>query len=151
HHEPGKRAQYFDGVVRLGAASALGVRDGDDAVERWMHASERLKPVGEQTSETGGARRGAQNDDKIACASATPSGTAKPGKGAGRLRSLKGRSGLERFFLKLEGWKEIRKIRLRGKSGTFELPNRKGVEHGLIAHVVARSDIDERDAEGKTP
>ena len=34
HHETGERAQHLGGVVRLARPAALGVRDGDDAVDR---------------------------------------------------------------------------------------------------------------------
>src|SRR5690348_15381910 len=116
-----------------------------------MHPGKRLEAGSELAGETGRARGGAQDDDEIASADPSPAGTAKTGEGAGRLRALDGRARAKRFFVEGKRFKPIRKIRLRRKSGAGELPHGERFEHGLIAHIITRGDIRERDAERKAP
>jgi len=55
-HENREGAQHFGGVIGFAPARALGVRDGDDAIERGINARERLQPRSELSRKTRRAR-----------------------------------------------------------------------------------------------
>ena len=75
-HEAGQRAQHLGGVVRLAGPAALGVGDGDDAVDPGCDLGERLQPRRELARDAGGARRRAEDHDGVARADAAAAGAA---------------------------------------------------------------------------
>ena len=151
HHEARECAQHFGGIVRLASAAALGVCDGDDAIEPGMHARERLELRGELAREARGARSGAEDDDEIARADTAPHRTPEAGKCRARLHEIHGGSGAETFFIEVEWCEHVGKIRLLGKPCAVELPHGECLQHGLVADVSARRDVHEREAERQPP
>ncbi len=75
-HEPGQRAQHLAGVVRLAGPAALGVGDGDDAVDARVPPGQRLQPRRELARDARRARRRAEDDDGVARADAAAAGRA---------------------------------------------------------------------------
>ena len=101
-HEAGERAQHLEGVVARAGAAALGVRDGDEAVQARVHAGQGLQPRGELARETGGARRRAEDDDRVARADAAVARPAITGERARGLGPRYGRGGADDLLLERE-------------------------------------------------
>ena len=151
HHETGERAEDLEGVVGFAGTAALGVGDGDNAVERGVHAGEGLQAGGELARETRGARGGAEDDEGVAGADAAPTRAAKTLKCAESVGERRGWCGREGVFVERKLGALIGEVGAVGPHGTVELADGEHIEGGLVAHVVARCDVDERGAERKSP
>ena len=149
-HEPGQRAQHLGGVVRLAGAAALGVGDGDDAVDPGVRLGQRLQPRRELARDAGGARRRAQDHDGVArpdAAAARPpvaAERARPGDVIDRLAGPVGRR-VER-----ERHQVVLEVRRRGQRHA-ELTHGQRLQDRGVADVVAGRDRDQRVAERQPP
>ena len=151
HHETGERAEHLEGVVGFAGTAALGVGDGDDAVERGVYAGEGLQARRQLPRETPGARGGAEDDEGVAGADAAPTRTAVTLKRAGCSGERRGRRGDEGCFVERKLGALIGEVGAVRPHGAVELADGEHIKRRLVAHVITSADLDERGAEGKTP
>ena len=116
-----------------------------------MHAREHLQPCGQLPRETRRARRRADDCDDVACADAARAGPPVAGKRARRVRGREVRAGADGALVELERLVRIAKICLRRERRDADLADRESGEHRGVAHVIARRDRREGEAERQSP
>ena len=150
-HETGETTEDLGGVVGLVGSAALGVRDGDDAVEAGVDAGERLEAGGELAGVAGGAGGGAEDDDDVARADAAAAGAAVALERARGGEEFDGRRGDESAFVQPERIEDIGEIGGGGEREAVDAADGEGGEHRGVAHVIAGGEVGEGGAEGEAP
>jgi hypothetical protein len=150
YHEAGKRAESEVEVVRCLCAAALGVIEGNDAINVWKVRADIAEAAGKLSGERAGAGTGAEDHNVISRADASLGIAAEAGESWWRVRGSHLNTGAKVRAIESEGEPVIEDVR---GSWEFEVDVAfaKDAQDLFVADVFAGFDVAEGETESEAP